>query len=453
MTLFKRTTLVIGDILILYFSLFLSLTIRYGLVGADYKYHQHILIFLPVFLLWLIIYYINQMYEYYRFPDIQFLSYSTLQSLFANFITTIVFFYIIPELILTPKTILLLIIIISGILIFAWRLLFSRVFADSRLLKKMIIIGNGKIEHYLAKKINQNYSYGYKLQGVVVIDNSRRQIEKKIGHVQDLSTILNRRKPDIIVLDVEYFSADDDNLQIISDYTLRYNTQAIDIYYLYENILGKVPLENINQIIFANINQSSKLFSLYIKRFCDIVAGVIGLVIFIILFPLLYLIVIIDSGSPFFYTQTRIKAGNEPFTLFKIRTMKTNSEGKKAQWTQTGDKRITWVGRILRKTCLDELPQFWNILIGDMSLVGPRPERPEFIDKLKTRQKLYYKRHLIKPGLTGWAQVMANYGASFSDADEKLQFDLYYLKNRSLFLDLIIILRTIRMVFVSRGGV
>ncbi|HPH78596.1 MAG TPA: sugar transferase [bacterium] len=453
MAFFKRITLVGGDLLLLYFSLFLSLLIRYGLADIAPKFSQHAWIFLPVFLLWLIIFYINQMYDYYRFPDAQFLFYATLQSAFANFIITIVFFYIIPQLLFTPKTILFLMIVFTIIFTFVWRQILVRIFADSRLLKKMIIVGNGKIEHYLSSQILRNPSYGYKLQGVVVTDNSRRHIDKKIGRLSDLEKILARRRPDVIIIDVSNFSADDFSLQVISDYSLRYNAQVIDLYFLYENILGKVPLSNLNQIVFANLNQSSKRYSLYIKRLFDIIASLIGLSFFVVLFPFLYFLVVLDSGLPFFYQQVRVKAGDEPFLLYKIRTMQVGSENKKAQWAQVGDKRITRVGRILRKTCLDELPQFWNILIGDMSLVGPRPERPEFIAKLNRRQKLYYKRHLIKPGLTGWAQVMANYGASFADADEKLQYDLYYLKNRSLFLDLIIILRTIRMVFVSRGGV
>lgn len=454
MSFYKKILLVTGDLAILFLSLYLALIVRYGLSGINYDWMEHARIFAPVFVLWILIYYINQLYDFEKFYDQIFLIYSAIRSSFANFLTTIVFFYIIPELQLTPKTILLLMIGMGFILILTWRIIFNKIFANDRLLKKILIIGNNKIELVLAKTISKNPFFGYKLIGLVSTNKQRRATKIKfLGTVNDLEKILERRNIDEIAFDIGFFKRDDDIFQKISDFCLAKNVEVTDIYLLYERLTSKVPIEEIGQIWFINLNQPNKKWSWLFKRIMDIVIGLIGLLFFILLTPLLFLLVKIDSSGPYLYRQKRMGAGGKIFDIYKIRTMYENSEKDKAQWAKPGDKRITIVGRMLRKTCLDELPQFWNILVGDMSFVGPRPERPEFIAKLNNRQKLYYKRHLVKPGLTGWAQIMANYGSSYSDADEKLQYDLYYIKNRSIFLDLIIIVRTIRILFINRGGV
>lgn len=443
-----------GDLAVFLVALFLALKIRYGLGGVAYDYTEHVQILLEVFLLWLIIFYINQLYDITKFDDKLFLLYATSRAMIANFVVTITFFYIIPKLIFTPKTILFLMIFLTWIGAIGWRLFFTKIFAQESWLQKIIIIGNEKLEINLAKAIKKNPYYGMQLLGIVATNNQNRLKDiKNLGTLPDLEKILSKTKAGAIALDINSFRYNDKILQIVADKCISRNINVIDIYYLYEKLTGKIPLENIGEVWFTNFNQPAYRSSIAIKRIVDIGFGLAGLLIFVILTPLLYLLVKIDSSGPYLYRQSRMGAMGKIFNIYKIRTMQDGSEGKKAVWAKPGDKRVTRIGRVLRKTCLDELPQFWNILNGEMSFVGPRPERPEFIAKLTTRQKLYYKRHLVKPGLTGWAQVMANYGASFSDADEKLQYDLYYVKNRSIFLDLIIILRTIRMLFVNRGGV
>jgi exopolysaccharide biosynthesis polyprenyl glycosylphosphotransferase len=455
MNFLKRTILFSGDLCILILALWLSVFIRYQILNdIFYNYREHLYVFIPVFILWLVVFYINQLYDYYQFSNLQFLTYATTRSSVINFIISIIFFYCLPAFNITPKTILLILLAITGLAIFFWRILFNRIFISRQLLKKIIIVGNHKFETNLAQLIVSNPSFGYQFLGLIITNNSIRSNQlKNLGQLADIKKILSRRQIDIIAIDINKFLNQHESLATITDFCLSNHTQLIDISYLYEHLTGKIPLENISQIIFANVNHSPQKINIYLKRLIDILAGLIGLSIFVILFPLVYILVKIDSPGPFFYSQKRLGLNNRIFNLYKIRTMTKNAETKKAKWAVSHDKRITIIGRILRKSCIDELPQFWNILIGDMSLVGPRPERPEFTTKLEQRQKLYYKRHLIKPGLTGWAQINMNYGASFSDSDEKLQYDLYYLKNKSMFLDFIIILRTIRMFFVNRGGV
>ena len=452
MNLTKKIILLITDLLIASFSLWLSLKIRYGLGGVDYDFGEHLSVFWPVFLFWLIFYYINDLYEYPKFSDTQQLAYYTLRAGIANFLVTVVFFYIIPKLLITPKTILILLIVISSLLIFVFRWLVNKIFVHDRLLKNLIVVGNNKIETKLVNQIVNNRSYGYNFKGIVTTNPSRRVKFKTLGNIKKLEEILKKRKIDTLAVDVNSFRSDDEIFKIISDYCISRNVEVADIFYLYENITGKVPLENFSQVWFTNFNQSANKFSIFIKRLIDIILSGIGLILFTLFIPLLYLLVRLDSPGSFFFAQERMGKNSRIFRIYKIRTMTQEvCDDQNSKWVKGKDKRVTVIGGLLRRTGIDELPQLWNILTGEMSIVGPRPERPMYIEKLDKRQNLYYKRHLVKPGLTGWAQVMASYGASFSDTDEKLQYDLYYVKNRSLFLDLVIIMKTIRRVFENRG--
>ncbi len=161
----------------------------------------------------------------------------------------------------------------------------------------------------------------------------------------------------------------------------------------------------------------------------------------------------ISSPGPLFFKQVRVGEGEKQFMVYKFRTMREDAESETgAVWAQQNDPRVTGVGRFLRKTRLDELPQIYNVLKGDMSSVGPRPERPEFIEKLKEIIPYYSERHFVKPGLTGWAQIKYPYGASVDDAIEKLRYDLYYIKNLSLSLDILIVFETFKVVFFGKGG-
>jgi sugar transferase (PEP-CTERM system associated) len=190
-----------------------------------------------------------------------------------------------------------------------------------------------------------------------------------------------------------------------------------------------------------------------LKRGFDIVVSLAGVVLAAPLFALLIPLIRLESPGPAFYTQTRVGRGGHPFTIFKFRSMRADAErAGRAQWAAAGDPRITGVGRWLRRTRLDELPQLFNVLRGEMSFIGPRPERPEFVEQLALDIPYYNERHRIRPGLTGWAQVNYKYGSSADDAREKLRYDLYYLKNRSLFLDFVILSQTLRIVVSGEGA-
>jgi exopolysaccharide biosynthesis polyprenyl glycosylphosphotransferase len=218
--------------------------------------------------------------------------------------------------------------------------------------------------------------------------------------------------------------------------------------------MGKLHIEEIKPswFIFSDgfrLNATRKVS----KRIFDNIFALLGLTVTSPLFPIIALLIKIDSRGPVLYRQIRLGEGEKEFSLYKFRTMKQDAEtGTGAIWAKEKDSRVTRIGSILRKTRLDELPQFINVLKNDMSFIGPRPERPEFVKKLKQTIPYYTMRHFVKPGITGWAQVKYRYGASVEDSMEKLRYDLYYIKNLSLALDLLIIIDTIKVVFFGKGA-
>ena len=221
----------------------------------------------------------------------------------------------------------------------------------------------------------------------------------------------------------------------------------------YEKITGKIPVATIEQIWFLeNLSEGSKKFYEVLKRFFDLVFSLVFLIFSLPIIPLIALLIKLDSPGAVFFRQIRTGKEGNPFWAIKFRTMVDKAETNGPQWATKNDPRVTRLGRFLRKTRIDEIPQLLNVLRGEMSLIGPRPERPEFVEQLQNEIPFYKERLLIKPGLTGWAQVVGpNYGGSISESLEKLQFDLFYIKNRSLTLDLSILLKTIKTV-LSRSG-
>jgi sugar transferase (PEP-CTERM system associated) len=231
---------------------------------------------------------------------------------------------------------------------------------------------------------------------------------------------------------------------------LNLGCRVTDLTTFYEQVMSEVPLASLDPswFLFADLKHSREA-RLILKRALDIAGALFGLVLTLPLWPVIALLVKLDSPGPVFYSQRRVGLNGKTFLLHKFRTMYAEAEKDGHQWASVDDPRVTPVGRYLRRSRLDELPQLWNVLRGRMSLVGPRPERPEFVDDLAPHIRFYNERHLIKPGLTGWAQINYRYGASIDDTRRKLQLDLWYMKHMSLELDLIVLLRTIGTVSVG----
>ena len=222
-----------------------------------------------------------------------------------------------------------------------------------------------------------------------------------------------------------------------------------------ERETGRVDLDTVNPswLIFSDVFSSGRVFSSLFKRLFDVTVSLLLLTLVLPVLAVAALAIKLDSRGPVFYRQRRIGLYGLGFDIIKLRSMRIDAEvGGNAVWAEKDDPRITRVGRILRKLRIDELPQCWSVLKGDMSFVGPRPERPQFVDELEQQLPYYAERHMVKPGITGWAQINYPYGASLDDSRQKLEYDLYYAKNYSPFLDLLILLQTVRVVLWPEGA-
>ena len=221
-----------------------------------------------------------------------------------------------------------------------------------------------------------------------------------------------------------------------------------------ERISGKIEVENLNPswLVFNDGFRRSPLF-IFFRRLFSIAISLVGLILAAPLIPLVMLAIRLDSRGPVFYTQTRMGKGGRLFKVVKFRTMRVDAEfGTGPQWAGDNDPRVTRVGKFLRASRLDEIPQLWCVLKGDMAFVGPRPERPEFIEWLSKEIPYYGVRHMVRPGITGWAQIKYKYGSTIEDARETLQYDLFYIKNASIGLDLLIMFQTVKTVLLRRGA-
>ncbi|MDG7002042.1 MAG: TIGR03013 family PEP-CTERM/XrtA system glycosyltransferase, partial [Nitrososphaerota archaeon] len=222
---------------------------------------------------------------------------------------------------------------------------------------------------------------------------------------------------------------------------------------LLERICGRVPIEGLNPsaLIFAD-GFKVRPFLRFARRLISIAISLFALLIVLPLLPIIILAVRLSSPGPIFFSQIRVGYRGRPFTIYKFRTMRADAEANGAVWATKNDSRVTSLGRFMRKTRLDEIPQLWNVLRGDMGFVGPRPERPEFVQWLTEEIPYYDLRHMIRPGITGWAQVRYQYGASLEETKRKLEYDLYYIKHISLGLDLLIIFETVKTILFRRGA-
>lgn len=438
----KKIILLLGDILFLYISLLTALFIRYsGNFTIEY-WKQHFWPFTIIYIIWLIVFYINGLYELtLARNNIKFYS-ALLQTIVINTGLSIAFFYFIPYLGITPKTNLFLNLIIFALLFSFWRQLYNHSLKASALANNVLIIGENKEIEQIKNISRNNPQLGYQIIKQIRVQDIQTPFDLlEIATQENIKTIVTAIDPH-------------QNLKLVRSLyqCLPLKINFSDLPSFYEKILGKVPVSSIGEIWFLeNLTESQKNFYEAIKRIIDILGSIILGLVSLILFPFIALAIKIDSEGPIFYKQRRIGLDGQIFKVIKFRSMIHKAEKDGAQWSVEKDPRITQVGKFLRKIRLDELPQLWNILLGQMSFIGPRPERIEFVQQLEKETPYYQIRHIVKPGLTGWAQVKLRYGASFEYSIEKLQYELFYIKHRSFILDLSIILKTINIIFKGMG--
>lgn len=347
-----------------------------------------------------------------------------------------------------------------------WRLLYATVFSQPSFQRRFLIVGAGRSGSELVRELAGVPQFGnpYAGSGIRVVgfvDDSPALTGATVeglpvlGNRYDLRRLVGEHRVDTVVVAITHTPKIHPELfQTLLDLQEQ-GVHLEPMTSVYEQLTGKVPVEHAARdlyVVMPLIDSPTRRVLSAVKRLFDLLAGLIGLLFLVPVSALVALANAIWSRGPLFYWQTRVGKGGRLFRLVKFRTMIPDAEnGSGAVWAQKNDSRITPVGNLLRRTRVDELPQAWNMLKGEMSLVGPRPERPEFVADLVKQVPFYQARHAVRPGITGWAQVRYDYGSNVRDALVKLQHDLYYIKHQSLYLELSIMVKTARVMFGMKG--
>jgi sugar transferase (PEP-CTERM system associated) len=341
--------------------------------------------------------------------------------------------------------------------IILFRILYYWILNIKKLQEKILILGVNAISLRISRELKSGESPGFEVLGLVAEDSvgflDEAQNHKILGTLKDLERITSEYRPDIVIVALSERRGAFPSKDIL--YWKLQGIRVEDWPTFYEKLTGKIVVQNLRPswLIFADGFTRNRL-TRTIKRLIDTLLAVLGLCVSLPLMVLIGLLTKLDSAGPVFFRQERVGENGRIFTLFKFRTMVADAEKDTGPvWAQNADPRVTRLGRVLRRTGMDEIPQLFNVLKGDMSFVGPRPERPHFVAELQEKIPYYAQRLVVKPGITGWAQVRYGYGATIEDAVEKLQYDLYYIKNMSMFLDLLIVLSTIHKVLFARVAV
>lgn len=384
----------------------------------------------------------------------------TVKNIFAAVSLTVLLYLFTPF--YTPKlpSNRLQILVFFGIItftLFIWRLAYIKLISAPRFFKRILVVGDSFDIELIAEAL-QKSDPNYQVIGYVNTDiNNDEQSEFK-----------NLVQIDVNVIDDAIKQYHINEIVVASSYTegvmlplynklitlLEDGFPIREYTQVYEEVTHRIPVQHIDKDFykffpFSRSNQNK--FYLFYHRLFDVLVSVLGVLLSTILLPFILIGNLVANRGPLFYTQERIGKNGKPFKIMKLRTMVVDAEVSGAQWAKKNDTRTTPFGKFLRRSRIDEIPQFYNIILGHMSIIGPRPERPMFVKELSSIIPFYETRHVVKPGLTGWAQVNTSYGSSYADSLEKLQYDLYYIKHRSVYLDISIVLKTLSTIIFYRG--
>lgn len=423
-------SVLIGDIAMLSGSFFITLILRYGENTSQELIRLHTIPFIILYTLWIVIFYIFNLYEIHSIKP-NFISIKNiLLALITSGIMGFLMFYFIPYFGITPKTTMILNVGIFGGLFILWRTLYYHLFAY-RFQKSIAIIGMSPESALLVDEITRNRHMGYKY----------------VGNFETLHEMKNANiHPDIIVLGRTLATSELMELSEIK-------ADVIRIVEAFQKMFYKIPVSLVIDNSATKIieQEESHLYKI-IRRIIDCVFALTVIIITLPVTLITSLAILIEDGRPILLRQKRIGKRKKVFNIYKFRSMIVlsadgSAENAGARWADTNDSRVTKVGKIIRKLHIDEIPQMINILKGDIALVGPRPERPEFVSKLEESIPYYFLRHTVQPGFTGWAQIKFRYARTELDSKEKFEYDLYYIRNKNFFFDIGIILKTIQIIF------
>lgn len=356
--------------------------------------------------------------------------------------------YVLPDIYIAPHVFTIGIAILAIILVL-WRRFYEWIISQSVFRERVYVLGDGARARAMIETLRLRRDAGMEVvngEGDKALTGNRERFAADLRGFRNSKPGIDR----VIVAMEDRRGA----MPVRELLDLRLDGVVIeDANTLMERLSGKLPLEGLNPstIIFAhgfNVQPSQQI----IRRLVSVTVSFVGLSICLPFIPFIILAVRLSSPGPIFFRQTRVGLRGRHFSVIKFRTMRKDAEAQGAVWATKDDPRITPVGRFMRKTRLDEIPQLWNVLRGEMGFVGPRPERPEFVKWLSNEIPFYELRHMIRPGITGWAQVRYQYGASLEEAKQKLEYDLYYIKHLSIGLDLLIMFETIKTIILRRGA-
>jgi sugar transferase (PEP-CTERM system associated) len=453
----RTVGLLLADTAIIYGGIVLALYLRLGFSGAEYELNERngwAKITLASLFCLLILYFYD-LYDFTVMGNRRELLLRLVQALGIAWALLALFFYFVPPL-LIGRGVSIISVPLVLILLLGWRTVIHYLTGHPEIGEKILIVGSGQAAIDTASAVWQRRDAGLRIVGFITefpeIIAENLPTAKVLGDIGRLENVVKTADVDRIVIAVR------ERRGAFPTETLLRMSLAGDVAIeectsFYERVTGQVHLDMLRPswLIFDGRGRDTRLKTVAreaIHRFM----GLIGLAVSFPIGLATAILIKLDSKGPIFYMQERVGKNGKSFQVVKFRSMKTDAEADgKPVWATTTDDRTTRVGRIIRKIRVDEIPQFWNIIKGEMMFVGPRPERPHFVSQLAQEVNFYEHRHLVAPGLTGWAQIKYPYGASVEDARQKLQYDLYYIKNQSLPLDFLIIFETVKTVLFGKG--
>ena len=398
--------------------------------------------------------YINGLYDFGERLTVRQLTVALLRAFTLGALALMAVFFLFPT-IQAGRGIVFIAFLFAMAAVTAWRVLLRWMLNTDKFAERVLIVGTDEKAIDIARETLSRKHLGFRVVGFLDDDPKLQGVSllnpRVIGTTSQACQLARQHGATRVVV-----AALDYRGRVSMDSLLECKTSGIRVQEgssYYEQLTGKIMVEGLRKswLIFSDgfVVSRGVLFS---KRLLDVVAASAGLVLALPFMVLVAIAVKLDSPGPVFFRQERVGRGRQPFMVYKFRSMRTDAEKNGPVWATQGDPRVTRVGKFIRTTRLDELPQLWNVLVGDMSLVGPRPERELFVQQLLEVSPYYGQRLVVRPGLTGWAQIKAPYASSFEESIEKLKYDLYYIKNMSLFLDISILLSTARIVLLGRGA-
>ncbi|MBK9153706.1 MAG: TIGR03013 family PEP-CTERM/XrtA system glycosyltransferase [Chloracidobacterium sp.] len=460
----RTVGLILADLAIIFFAIVLALYMRLGWDGATYQILENNA--LPkvglASAVCLTVIYFYDLYDYGVMHHRRELLLRLIQASGIAWTVLAIMYYLVPPLMIGRGTLIYSVVLSLGLLLL-WRMAIHFLTGHPDLGEKVLILGAGAAATATANIVFKRRDAGYRIAGFVSVpgvengDSPNSGSEKVkamiLGNSDDLERIVVEKKIDRIVVALAQRRGNFPTESLLR-MSLENSVDIEECASFFERVTGQVHLDMLRPswLIFSGRDRNTRTILVF-REIINRVLALIGLVLSLPIALVAALIIKLESAGDVFYRQERVGKGGAVFELLKFRSMRQDAEADgKPVWASSDDDRVTRFGKFIRKVRIDEIPQFWNILKGEMSFIGPRPERPHFVAELAEQVPFYEHRHLVAPGLTGWAQIKYPYGASVEDAREKLQYDLYYIKNQSLALDAIIIFETVKTVLFGKGG-